>query len=732
MTVLSPVSQRQRGAVRRVALAGNPNSGKTTLFNALTGLRQKVANYPGVTVDKKEGGLRLAGREIVVLDLPGAYSLAARSPDEAVARDVLLGRRVDTPSPDLVLVVVDASNLERNLYLALQIADLGIPTVIVLNMMDVAERHGLRVDPAALSRELGLPVVPAVASRGRGLPEIHRLLREGVAPSPAPRRDPLPPDAEEAIEELARALGSGVRETLEASERGNGAPQHQPGSSHDDFFHKPDPFGLAAARVRAAALLVLEEAPAELEMARRVEAARRRFKALGMNPTDALVEARYAWIGSVCRRVVTTGDAGPTLTERVDRILTHRFWGLLIFLALMALVFQSIMSWATAPMDLIDAAVTGLKGLVQAHMPAGDLRDLVTDGVLAGVGGVLIFLPQIAILFLFIGLLEDSGYMARAAFMMDRVMRGVGLHGRSFIPLLSSFACAIPGIMATRTIENRKDRLVTILVAPLMSCSARLPVYALMIAAFIPARRVWGIFTLPALTLLALYVLGFLAAMGMAWLFKRTLLKAETPTFMMELPPYRSPSLKGVGLFVWSQARMFMRRAGTVILAISIVLWALTTYPKRPNAEPGEQLRYSFAGQVGRALEPLIRPLGFDWKIGIGLIGATAAREVFVSTLATVYSVGADDEEAAAQSLRDQIRKDVDPRTGHPVWTPLVGVSLLVYFVLALQCMSTIAVVRRETNGWRWPLFQLAYLTGLAYMASLIVYQTGRALGWGV
>jgi ferrous iron transport protein B len=397
----------------------------------------------------------------------------------------------------------------------------------------------------------------------------------------------------------------------------------------------------------------------------------------------------------------------------------------------MALVFQAIMSWASIPMNGIDAAVSAMKGFVQAHMPPGDLRDLISDGVLSGVGGVLVFLPQISILFLFIGLLEDSGYMARAAFMMDRVMRGVGLHGRSFIPLLSSFACAIPGIMATRTIENRKDRLVTILIAPLMSCSARLPVYALMIAAFIPARRVWGIFTLPALTLLGLYVLGFLAAMAMAWLFKRTLLKAETPTFLMELPPYRKPSAHTVAVFAWLQARMFLQRAGTVILAISICLWALTTYPKLPKADRGQQLRHSVAGRIGHFLEPAIRPLGFDWKIGIGLIGATAAREVFVSTLATVYSVGSDDEEAAAQSLRSQIRKDVDPRTGRKIWSPLVGCSLLVYFVLALQCMSTIAVVRRETNGWTWPLFQLAYMTALAYAGSFIVYQTGRLLGWG-
>jgi ferrous iron transport protein B len=703
MTVLTPTGRPPQEGVRRVALAGNPNSGKTTLFNALTGLRQKVANYPGVTVDKKVGAIRLGDREIEVLDLPGAYSLDARSPDEEVSRDILLGRRADTPPPDLVLAVVDASNLERNLYLPLQIADLGLPVVIVLNMMDVAERHGLKVDAAALAKELGLPVVPAVAPRGRGVAELHALLEEGIVATPAIRRDLLSPDAEAAIEGLARTVGA---------VRGLDEP---------------------VAQAQATALLTGIDLAPEPAVAEALEHAQARFQAVDLDATDVLVEARYAWLTRVQQRAVQRAEEiPPTLTERIDQVVTHRFWGLLVFLGLMALVFQAIMSWATGPMDAIDGAVTGLKELLQAHIPAGDLRALLTDGVVAGVGGVVIFIPQIAILFLFIGLLEDSGYMARAAFMMDRVMRGVGLHGRSFIPLLSSFACAIPGIMATRTIENRKDRLVTILVAPLMSCSARLPVYALMIAAFIPARRVWGIFTLPALTLLAMYVTGFLAAMGMAWLFKRTLLKAETPTFLMELPPYRRPSLKSVGLFVWSQVQMFLKRAGTVILAISICLWALTTYPKNPSPDPGEQLRTSFAGRVGRMLEPVIRPLGFDWKIGIGLIGATAAREVFVSTLATVYSVGTDDEAKAEQTLREQIRNDVDPRTGRKVWTPLVAVSLLVYFVLALQCMSTIAVVRRETNGWKWPLFQLAYMTALAYTGSLIVYQTGRWLGWGV
>jgi ferrous iron transport protein B len=452
--------------------------------------------------------------------------------------------------------------------------------------------------------------------------------------------------------------------------------------------------------------------------------------AAGIDPHAAPIEARYAWITSICGRVTTRIPAPVTLTDRIDRVLTHRFWGALVFAGLMALVFQSILSWATLPMDAIDGAFVALTGWVEGRMPPGELRDLLTSGVIAGVGGVLVFLPQILILFLFIGVLEDSGYMSRAAFMTDRIMSRVGLHGKSFIPLLSSFACAIPGILATRTIENRKDRLVTILIAPLMSCSARLPVYTLMISAFIPAKRVWGPFTLPTLTLLAMYLLGFVAALAMAALFKKTLLRAETPIFIMELPPYRLPDPKTVLLYVWSQVREFLVRAGTVILAISICIWFLMSYPKQPGATSSEQLTHSFAGRIGHGLEPVLEPLGFDWKIGIGLIGAMAAREVFVSTMATVYSVAGDDEEALG-GLRERMKRDVSPRTGRPVWSPLVAVTLMVYFVLAMQCTSTIAVVRRETGNWRWPLFQLAYMTGLAYLAALIVYQGGRALGLG-
>lgn len=696
-----------RPALSVVALAGNPNSGKSTLFNALTGLRQKVGNYPGVTVEKKEGRLALAGRDVTLLDLPGSYSLTPRSPDEAIARDVLLGIHPDTPRPDLVLAVVDAGNLERNLYLVSEIADLGVPLVVVLTMGDLAERAGERVDTGILSRELCLPVISVTAGQPQGLAALRRVLEEATTLKPAVRQWRLPAAAEAALAEIAttaRQAGGEDRQSEALAVQLLTADASEP---------RPEPVP-----------------PTTLSVARD---ARARLVDAGLDLHSAVIEARYAWLGQVCRRAVTRSGMTPvTWTARLDRVLTHRFWGLVFFIALMAIVFQAIMSWATGPMDAIDGLVGSMAEFVRTRMPAGDLRELIVDGVIAGVGGVLVFLPQIVFLFLFIGLMEDTGYMARAAFMTDRIMSRVGLHGKSFIPLLSSFACAIPGIMAARTIENRKDRLVTILIAPLMSCSARLPVYALMIGAFIPARRVWGIFTLPALTLLALYLLGFLIALAMGAVFKKTLLRGETPTFLMELPPYRKPSLRTVLFFVWSQARTFLVRAGTVILAISICIWFLTAYPKLPEASPTEQLRHSFAGRIGHAVEPVIRPLGFDWKIGIGLLSAMAAREVFVATMGTVYSVAEEDEHAGERSLRRQMLADVDPRTGFRVWSPLVAISLLVYFVLAMQCMSTIAVVRRETATWTWPLFQLGYMTGLAYVASYLVYQVGRSMGWGI
>lgn len=694
---------------RRVAIIGNPNSGKTTIFNALTGMRQKVANYPGVTVEKKEGRVSLGdGIDVMLLDLPGTYSLTANSPDEKIAIDVLMGRVGHTSTPELVICVVDASNLERNLYLLSQLIDSRLPVIVALNMMDAAERDGVEIDVARLSAELGVKVIPTVGNRSIGVEQLKDALLERVEPSPQARRWELPEPVREECDELKGLL--------------------------QQYHHLPEP----AAFHEAIALLTSTQSVSEHnnryahELIEHVKRDHDRLDCLGIDRHSVFVESRYDWIKRVCMTAaVSRGRDRMSPSDRIDRVLTHRVGGFAIFIALMAVMFQAIFSWASVPMDLIGAGFDWLGAGVVRLMPAGDLRDLIVNGALAGVGAVVTFLPQIIFLFLFIGLLEDTGYMARAAFIMDRMMSRVGLHGRSFIPLLSSFACAIPGIMATRTIESRKDRLVTMLVTPLMSCSARLPVYALMIAAFIPAKRVLGIFSLPGLVLVAMYVLGLTAALLMAWFFKKTLLKSETPAFIMELPPYKLPSLKSVLLHMWERSLIFLRRAGTIILGVSIVLWFFATYPKYHDVSAAEQLNRSFAGRAGHFIEPLIKPLGFDWKVGIGLIGSLLQREVFVSTMGTIYNVRDAKQGPGNISLRQHLRNDVDPVSGLPTFTALTAICLMVYYVLSMQCLSTIAVMRRETNGWKWPLFQIAYMTTLAYSATFLVYRLGLFIAKG-
>ncbi len=691
-------------AVSRIAVVGNPNSGKTTLFNTLTGLRQKVANYPGVTVEKKEGRVFLdGGREVVLLDLPGAYSLTPHSPDEKIATDVLLGRLPHTPAPDGVLCVVDAGNLERNLYLISQIIDCEIPLVIALTMVDVAQKEGISIDIPRLSELLGVKVIPTVATKGTGIRELRSILADGLASSPSPRRWALPEPMKSELDELTALL-----------------LHHHP-MAPSVAFHE------------SLRLLTATGIPDEYsdkyvaEVLSHVQQDHERLDALGIDRFSTMVEARYDWIERVCRQTVRRSTrTDPSTSDRIDRILTHKVWGFLVFLVLMTLMFQAIFTWANVPMDLIASGFGALGDAVSSFMPPGDLRDLIVNGALAGVGAVVTFLPQIVFLFFSIGILEDTGYMARAAFIMDRIMSRVGLHGKSFIPMLSSFACAIPGIMATRTIESRKDRLVTILVAPFVSCSARLPIYVLMIGAFIPSRRVFGFLSLASLTLVAMYLLGLAAALGSAWLFKKTLLKSEAPTFIMELPPYKMPSIKSVLLQVWTRAMHFLRRAGTVILGVSMILWFLATYPKSGHATPSDQLKQSFAGRAGRFIEPVIRPLGFDWKIGLGLVGSVLQREVFVSTMGTIYGIKDANETAGNNSLRERLQQDVDPVTGQHTFTLLTAVCLMVYYVLAMQCMSTVAIVRRETNGWQWPLFQIAYMTGLAYIVTFAVYRVGQ------
>jgi ferrous iron transport protein B len=631
-----------------IAIAGNPNAGKTSLFNALTGLRQKVANYPGVTVESKVGQWTLAPQlpAAKLIDLPGLYSLDATSLDEEIARDALLGRNVAIPTPDVTVIVVDATNLVRNLYLATQLIETGQPIVIALTMFDLAQRSHLNIKVDKLSEALGVPVVPVVAKQRKGLDDLAKTVLRHARPSTI--CDVLSP--------LADA---------------------QPATRQSKLIQ------------------------------------------------------RYATIERIVSDAVDTTDEGkPNTSERIDRFVTHPFLGPVILVVVMLLVFQAIFSWASLPMSLIDTVFTGLGQFAKTHLPAGVFTDLLTDGIIAGVGGVLAFLPQILLLFFFISLLEDSGYMARAAFLMDRLMRAVGLHGKAFVPLLSSFACAIPGIMATRTIENPKDRVATILVAPFMSCSARLPVYTLVIAAFFSGRKFLGIISLGAVLILAMYVMGIMVAIVIAWILKHTLLKGPSPPFVMELPPYRLPDLGNVGHALFTRCSIFLKRAGTVILAISILLWALAAFPRTTSNAPDAasvQVQNSFAGRAGRFIEPAIKPLGFDWKIGVGLISSFAARETIISTLSIVYNVGDDSENKT--SLVDAMRNAKRP-DGSLVWTPLVGLSLMIFFLLACQCMSTVAIVRRETNSWRWPIFMVSYMLVLAYIASLITYQSGRLLGF--
>ncbi|MEY2882208.1 MAG: hypothetical protein RLZZ15_4588 [Verrucomicrobiota bacterium] len=688
------------------ALVGNPNCGKTTLFNALTGLKQKVANYPGVTIEKKVGTTYSQhGQPITVIDLPGTYSLAARSPDEAVTRDVLLGRRADTPMPDRILCIVDATNLERNLYLVHQILDLGRPVIVAVNMMDLAVKAGLNLRLSRLERELGVPVIPCEALHGKGLIDLRLAMSRPELPLSRHAWD-VPTAISAAVSELQAAL-----------------------SSHD---RKPP---LIA---RAEALLLLTDqdsvrvagsTPLHARTAEILAQWKNRWAGDGTDWAATLVNSRYAAIQKITADVVLrAGATGPNRSDKIDAVVTHPVWGWLILGSVLTLLFVSIFSFAETPMTWIDDAFSALADWTRGHMGDGDLRDLITDGAIAGVGGVVKFLPQILILFFFVGLLESTGYMARAAFMMDGLMGRVGLNGKSFIPMLSSFACAIPGVMATRTIEKPRDRLVTILVAPLMSCSARLPVYLLLISALLPSESV-PVFTKAGI-MVAMYVVGTVGAFFFAWLFKRTLLKGEPPPMMMELPPYQRPELKVVVTQMLDRAWSFIRSAGTVILGISILLWFLAAYPKAPEgATKQQQIEQSFAGRAGHLLEPVIKPLGFDWQIGIGLITSFYAREVFVTTMSVVFNAESEKDKEDTKPLRDAMLTAKWP-DGRPLFTPLVCVTLMIFYVFAMQCVSTLAVVKQETGGWKWPIFQTLYMTATAWLASFIVYQGGRLLGF--
>ncbi len=611
-----------------IALVGNPNCGKTALFNLLTGSHQKVANYAGVTVERKEGGLRTpGGRRFRLLDLPGTYSLIPHSPDEQVTCDVLAGRLEGERRPDLVLAVVDATQLPRQLRLVLGLKRMGLPVVVALNMTDLARARGFDVDAGVLSRELGVPVVPTVAVRAGGAGALMQWLETMSLPGPSP----------------SSSGGSEVE-------------------GIDDYR-----------RVRE----ILEE--------------------LGL---DAL--------------------RAPAFTDRADRVLLHPVAGPLLLVVLLFLIFQAVFAWAEAPMAWIEAATSALGEGVGVLLPQGLLRSLLVDGIVAGLGGVLVFLPQIVILFFFILVLEESGYLPRAAFLLDRLMGGVGLSGRSFIPLLSSFACAIPGIMATRTIQNPRDRWVTIMIAPLMTCSARLPVYALLIGSFIPARTVAGGLELQGLVLFALYVAGIASAVGVAWLLKRIGTRDRHHTLMMELPDYHWPSPRNLAIGLWQRVLIFLRRVGGIILALTVLLWFLASFPAAPSGATGPAIEYSFAGMLGRSLAPLFEPIGFNWQISVALVPGMAAREVAVSALGTVYALSANAEDTA-QALAPLISAS---------WSLPTALSLLVWYVFAPQCLSTLATVRRETGGWRAPLLMAGYLFTLAYLASFVTYRV--ALAWGM
>jgi len=717
-----------------VALFGNPNTGKTTVFNALTGYRARTGNYAGVTVERKSGPLKgsTAERPVEILDLPGTYSLAARSADEMVAVDVLLGARADEQPLDLVLVVVDASNLERNLFLASQIVESGVPCALLANMMDVAKENGVAIGVDGLAKRLGLRVFPIVAAREEGFDALRAFLAEAASTAgttlPQAVRAPFPADFEAAAAEIGRAAEASpflVRRALMETK----------GMAEESL----------AARGGDAVRKALAEARAKLDAA-------------GHRVVSLEARARYGFIREALAGVVERpAKRVETASDRIDRVLIHKVWGTAIFALLMMIVFQAIYSWSAPFMDMIDAGFEWLGNMAAAALPDGPLESFVVDGAIAGVGGVVVFLPQILCLFLFISLLEDCGYMARAAFLMDRLLSRVGLSGRSFIPMLGSFACAIPGIMATRTIEDRRDRFTTILIAPLMSCSARLPVYALLIGAFIPEKRVLGFVNLQGIVLFAMYCVGLFVAIPVALILKKTFFRGGAPALILELPPYRRPSAKIVGWRLLDRAGAFLKRAGTIIFAVSIAIWAATYYPRpasvreRIEAEhapllaraateeeraavldemereiQGAYLRQSILGRAGSAIEPVVRPLGWDWKIGIAAIASFPAREVIVSTLGIIYDLGADtDEESVA--LRDKLRAAAYD-DGSPVFTVPVAVSIMVFFALCAQCAATLAIIRRETNSWRWPVFAFVYMTTLAYVGALLAYQIGTAL----
>ncbi len=697
----------------KIALIGNPNSGKSTVFNELTGLQQKVANFPGVTVDQHSGYCDWkdsSGQWVraEIIDLPGTYSLYPKSPEEELPFRMLCNP--DHPlHPDITIVVADGTNLKRNLFLCSQVIDLNIPVVLAVNMMDLVRSRNIDIDFAALEKSLGIPVVPMTARKKQGIAELKAALATTSLPTTH-----LHPD----VRQMAPSVVDSIRTTLRVNSDFNAFLVANNIKLIETFELTPEK------RKEIEALVQTEGFDTQQLQARETL---ERYKIITKLLQECVQEVRQ--------------PIQSSMSYRIDSLLTHKIWGYVIFLSILFVIFQSIFSWASYPMEWIDSGFSMLNNWVQSTLPSGILNDLIVGGILAGLNGIIVFIPQIALLFFFIALLEDTGYMARVSFLMDRVMRSFGLNGKSLIPLMSGVACAVPALLSTRTIKNRKERLITLMVTPLMSCSARLPVYTLLVAVAIPPWHVFGV-SLQAMVMMGLYLIGFLAALAAAWVMKKLFRTKERSFYVMELPLYRMPRWKTIALHILEKVRIFLFDAGKIILAISIILWVLSSfgpgdsfrrieerYASVPEAQrdsleqnmQSEKLEASYAGRIGKVIEPAIRPLGYDWKIGIALITSFAAREVFVGTMSTIYSVG--DERSAQRTLKEKMQEERNPDTGGPRYTMAVGLSLLLFYAFAMQCMSTLATVYRETRRFRYAAFQLIYMSGLAYVSALIAYK---------
>jgi len=693
----------------KIALVGNPNSGKSSLFNHLTGLNQKIGNFPGVTVEKRSGMATMLDNSVAeIIDLPGIYSIYPRSLDERIVSEILLDHQ-SSGCPDVTVVVADATNLKRGLLLLSQIVDVGLPTILVLNMMDLVAKAGISYDLKELSLQLGIPVVPINARNGVGLEHLKKVLIQAHTPSKSIFN----------IYDEAKGAVQSIRDKLMLD---NDYEAYQ-------FLQQPQSLSFLTKGQQ----LFIQDVSTE-------------YHFFPGKFQGAETIQRYSFIQDLLDKVMLkSSDASwRQYNNKLDKILTHKIWGYGIFFLVLFLIFQSIFVLATVPMDLIDGLFANSSNYLTSILPKGPLTSLLTEGIVPGIGGIVIFVPQIAILFAFISILEESGYMARVVFLMDKIMRKFGLNGKSVVPLMSGVACAIPAIMATRTIDNWKERTITIFITPLMSCSARLPVFTILIALIVPDTLALGFFNLQGLALMGLYLLGFGAAMGSALAMKYLIKVKERSYLIMELPSYRMPKWSNVGYTIIEKTKTFVLEAGKVILAISIVLWVLASYGPGDKIEKAREyvleesanlrltqqgledrvaaykLEHSYAGIIGKGIEPIIKPIGFDWKIGIALITSFAAREVFVGTMATIYSIGSNEDQT---TIKVRMKEEINPETGGPRFTPAVGFSLLVFYLFAMQCMSTIAVVYRETKGWKWPMIQLVYMSGLAYISAFIVFQ---------